>query len=116
VLPNNLFNRSRINIMVVCALTANLRHAEAPGNTLLEPGEAGLPKRSAQIEQRAFGADRLHLNARQGARYWFIGRRWRTAMGRLCSNERVQEHRRTGQTPKWSETWINDASDRWKSQ
>jgi mRNA interferase MazF len=34
VLQNNLFNRSRINTVVVCALTTNLRRAEAPGNTL----------------------------------------------------------------------------------
>ena len=40
VIQNNVFNRSRINTVVVCTLTSNLRRAAAPGNVLLEPGEA----------------------------------------------------------------------------
>ncbi len=52
VVQNNLFNRSRINTVVVCALTSNLKRAEAPGNVLLSKGEANLPKRSvANISQ-----------------------------------------------------------------
>jgi mRNA-degrading endonuclease toxin of MazEF toxin-antitoxin module len=46
VIQNNVFNRSRINTVVVCALTSNLRRAQAPGNVLLEVGEANLPKQS----------------------------------------------------------------------
>jgi mRNA interferase MazF len=46
VVQNNLFNQSRINTVVVCALTSNLKRAEAPGNVLLTPGEANLPKQS----------------------------------------------------------------------
>ncbi len=46
VVQNNLFNSSRINTVVVCALTSNLKRAKAPGNVLLEKGEANLPKRS----------------------------------------------------------------------
>jgi mRNA interferase MazF len=44
VIQNNVFNRSRINTVVVCALTSNLQRAAAPGNVLLEAGEADLPK------------------------------------------------------------------------
>ncbi len=46
VVQNNVFNRSRIGTVVVCALTSNLKRASAPGNVLLEPGEANLPKQS----------------------------------------------------------------------
>lgn len=46
VVQNNIFNHSRINTTVVCALTSNLKRAEAPGNVLLPKGEANLPKRS----------------------------------------------------------------------
>ena len=46
VVQNNLFNSSRINTVVVCALTSNLKRAKAPGNVLLEKGEVNLPKRS----------------------------------------------------------------------
>src|SRR5262245_16099369 len=52
VIQNNVFNRSRINTVVVCALTSNLRRATAPGNVLLEPGEANLPRqRGVNISQ-----------------------------------------------------------------
>jgi len=46
VVQNDLFNRSRINTTVVCALTTNLKRAEAPGNVLLRKGEANIPKKS----------------------------------------------------------------------
>ena len=46
VIQNNLFNHSRINTVVLCALTSNLKRAKAPGNVLLSKGEANLPKHS----------------------------------------------------------------------
>jgi mRNA interferase MazF len=46
VIQNNLFNASKINTVVVCALTSNIKRAEAPGNILLNKGEANLPKKS----------------------------------------------------------------------
>jgi len=46
VIQNNVFNRSRINTVVVCALTSNLKRSEAPGNVLLRKGEGKLPKDS----------------------------------------------------------------------
>ncbi|ODS29805.1 MAG: mRNA interferase MazF6 [Candidatus Scalindua rubra] len=45
VIQNNIFNLSRINTVVVCALTSNLKRAKAPGNVLLSKGEANLKKR-----------------------------------------------------------------------
>lgn len=49
VIQDNVINRSRINTVVVCALTTNLKRAKAPGNVLLEAGEANLPRQSVVI-------------------------------------------------------------------
>ncbi len=46
VIQNNVFNESKINTVVVCALTSNLKRANAPGNVLLKKGEGNLPKDS----------------------------------------------------------------------
>ena len=46
VVQNNVFNQSRINTVVVCVLTSNLKRAKVHGNVLLERGEANLPKKS----------------------------------------------------------------------
>jgi mRNA interferase MazF len=61
VVQNNLFNRSRINTVVVCALTSNLKRAEAPGNVLLENGEANLPKHSVVNISQIFTVDKIQL-------------------------------------------------------
>ena len=36
----------KINTVVICALTSNVKRAQAPGNVLLKKGEANLPKKS----------------------------------------------------------------------
>ena len=46
VVQNNVFNQSKINTVVVCALTSNLRRAKAPGNVLLRKEEGNLEKES----------------------------------------------------------------------
>ena len=46
VIQNNLFNQSKINTVVVCALTSNLTRAKSPGNVLLKKGEGNLKKES----------------------------------------------------------------------
>lgn len=61
VVQNNLFNRSRINTVVVCALTSNLKRADAPGNVLLSAGEANLPKRSVVNVSQIFTVDKSDL-------------------------------------------------------
>ncbi|GAB4449410.1 MAG: hypothetical protein Fur0044_44960 [Anaerolineae bacterium] len=62
VIQNNLFNRSRLNTVVVCALTSNLKRAAAPGNVLLESGEANLPKQSVVLVSQLFTVDKTLLN------------------------------------------------------
>jgi len=46
VIQNDVFNASRINTVVVCALTTNLKRAQAPGNVTLNKGEANLAEKS----------------------------------------------------------------------
>ncbi len=46
VIQNNLFNSSRINTVVVCSLTSNLKRGLSPGNVILKKGEGNLPKKS----------------------------------------------------------------------
>ena len=46
IIQDNVLNRSRIDTVVVCALTTNAKRANLPGNVRLEVGEANLPKPS----------------------------------------------------------------------
>ena len=66
VVQNDVFNLSRISTVVVCALTSNLQRAQAPGNVLLEPGEADLPKQSVVNVSQLFTVDKLQLVDRIG--------------------------------------------------
>jgi len=66
VIQNNVFNRSRINTVVVCALTSNLKRAAAPGNVLLEPREANLPKQSVVNVSQIFTVDKSQLGEKIG--------------------------------------------------
>ncbi len=66
VIQNNVFNRSRINTVVVCVLTSNLKRARAPGNVLLEEGEANLPKPSVVNVSQIFTVDKGDLVERIG--------------------------------------------------
>ncbi len=61
VIQNNVFNLSRINTVIVCALTSNLQRAEAPGNVLLDEGEANLPKQSVAVVSQIFTIDKSDL-------------------------------------------------------
>ncbi len=61
VVQNNLFNQSKINTVVVCALTTNLIRAKAPGNISLSEGEAGLSKPSVVNVSQLFTLDKHDL-------------------------------------------------------
>ncbi|MEO8354445.1 MAG: type II toxin-antitoxin system PemK/MazF family toxin [Chloroflexota bacterium] len=61
VVQNNVFNASRINTVIVCALTSNIKRAAAPGNVLLEKGEANLPKQSVVLVSQIFTVDKSLL-------------------------------------------------------
>jgi mRNA interferase MazF len=61
VVQNNLFNASKINTVIVCALTSNLKRAQVPGNILLEQGEGDLPKQSVVLVSQIFTVDKSQL-------------------------------------------------------
>ena len=61
VAQNNLFNRSRLQTVVLCAVTTNLRLAGAPGNVLLAAGEAQLPEDSVVNVSQLVTVDRQRL-------------------------------------------------------
>lgn len=61
VIQNNLFNRSRIDTVIVCVITSNLKRSAAPGNVLLEEGEANLPKPSVVNVSQVFTVDKRDL-------------------------------------------------------
>ncbi len=76
ILQADLFNHSRLETVVACALTSNLRRAhEEPGNVLLAVGEAGLDKASVVVVSQLCTLQKSEL---QG----YIGR---------LSAERVQQ-------------------------
>lgn len=61
VIQNNMFNHSKLNTVLMCGLTSNLKRAAAPGNILLEEGEANLPKHSVVVVSQIFAADKTQL-------------------------------------------------------
>jgi mRNA interferase MazF len=54
-------------VIVVCVITSNLKRATAPGNILLEKGEANLPKRSVVNVSQIFTVDKADLVEKIGA-------------------------------------------------
>ena len=67
VIQNNLFNQSRINTAIVCALSSNLKRASVPGNVLLDQGEGELPKQSVVLVTQIFTVDKSHLGEHIGS-------------------------------------------------
>ena len=62
VVQNNLFNRSDIGTVVVCALTSNLKRADSPGNVLLSKKDTDLPKDSVVNVSQIFTVDKSQLD------------------------------------------------------
>lgn len=67
VVQDDVFNRSRVHTVIVCALTTNLARASEPGNVLLDPGEGGLARRSVVVVSQLESVERARLGDRIGA-------------------------------------------------
>jgi mRNA interferase MazF len=67
VLQDDVFNRSRLTTVIVCALTSNLGRANEPGNVLLDPGEGGLGRQSVVVVSQVSSVERSLLGERIGA-------------------------------------------------
>jgi mRNA interferase MazF len=66
VISNDIFNRSRLRTVVLCAITSNLARASFPGNILLKKGEANLPKDSVVNVTQLVTVDKEDLSERIG--------------------------------------------------
>ena len=66
VIQEDVFNRSRLPTIIVCALTSNLRRATEHGNVLLDLGEGGLPRQSVIVVSRIEAFERGRLSERIG--------------------------------------------------
>lgn len=67
VIQNDVFNASRIGTIVVCALTTNLKRAKAPGNVMLNKGEANLTKKSVVNISQVVTVDKSDLQDKIGS-------------------------------------------------
>lgn len=67
VIQNDIFNASRIQTTVVCALTSNLERAKAPGIVILKKGEASMPKKCVVNVSRIYTVDKVDLIEKIGS-------------------------------------------------
>ena len=82
VIQNNVFNQSRINTVVVCALTSNLKRADVPGNVLLDQGEGNLSKQSVVVVSQIFTIDKSQLGD-------YIGKLMRNRVNQILEGIRL---------------------------
>ncbi len=66
VLQHDRFNRTRINITVVVAITSNLKYGALPGNVQLRKGEAGLLRPSVVNVTQIATIDRSDIESIAG--------------------------------------------------
>lgn len=66
ILQHDRFNRSRLNTVVVAAITSNLRYATLPGNVRLRKGEANLPRACVVNVTQVQTIDRAYLQEKIG--------------------------------------------------
>ena len=84
VIQDNIFNRSRINTVVVCALTSNMKRANEPGNVLLEVGEANLSKQSVVVVSQVSTVEETQLGE-------YIGTLTRQRINQILAGMRFQQ-------------------------
>ena len=66
-MQDDVFNRSRISTVVVCALTSNLNRATEPGNVLLDPCEGNLQKQSVVVVSQVSSVYKTRLGEHIGS-------------------------------------------------
>ena len=67
IVQDDLFNHSRIDTVLVCALTTKTKRATEPGNVLLEVGEGNLPKQRVVVVSQISTLNKAQLGAYIGA-------------------------------------------------
>ena len=61
IIQEDVINHSRIQTVVVCALTTNIKRVNIPGNVLLEAGEANLPRQSIVVVSQVSTVEKAQL-------------------------------------------------------
>ena len=64
VVQSDAFNRSRIETVLVAAITSNTRLADAPGNILLSRRDSRLPRKSVVNVSQIITANKSYLTKR----------------------------------------------------
>lgn len=93
VVQEEVLNPSGSHSVVVCAMTTNRKRASLPGNVLLEPGEANLPRQSVVEVSKLFTVDKAQLGE-------FIGSLTRPRIDQILAGiqfvERLMKPGKTG--------------------
>jgi mRNA interferase MazF len=61
VIQDDVINHSRVETVVLCALTTNMKKVSLPGNVLLESGEGSLPKQSIVVVSQVVSVEKRVL-------------------------------------------------------
>jgi mRNA interferase MazF len=67
VVQSDLLNNSKLNTVIVVAITSTLRFGELPGNVILQKGEANLPKKSVANLTQIKTVDKHSLKEKIGS-------------------------------------------------
>lgn len=67
IVQANAFNRSRIQTVIVAAITSNMKLGEAPGNVALPKRAAGLKRESVVNVSQLLTLDKSFLSERLGS-------------------------------------------------
>ena len=66
VIQNNILNDSKLNTVIVLAITSTMKYGELPGNVVLRKGEANLPKRCVVNVTQIKSVDKTSLKEKIG--------------------------------------------------
>lgn len=67
VIQNNVINKTKINTVMVLAITSTLKYGNLPGNVILRKGEANLPRKCVVNVSQIKSVDRSSLKEKIGS-------------------------------------------------
>ncbi len=67
VIQNDILNDSKINTVIVVAITSTLKFGELPGNVVLRKGEANMPKRCVVNTTQIKSVDKSSIKEKIGS-------------------------------------------------
>ncbi len=67
VIQNDILNDSKINTVIVVAITSTLKFGELPGNVVLRKGEANMPKRCVINTTQIKSVDKSSIKEKIGS-------------------------------------------------